>query len=102
MRGKSFRTIIMDDSSAWDSLEQATDKYTTTVKELVKSLEKFFGNLDEFIENMAEMEQHASSDRAHVEWSRQAVKQHPPLKLVRTYLFVPSTKKNLPYQRRNH
>lgn len=102
MRGKSFRTMIVDDSNVWESLGQATDEYATTVNELVKSLEKFFGDLDKFIENMAEMEQHAISDQAHVEWSRQAVKQHSPSKLVQTYSFIPSAKKNLPYQRRKY
>lgn len=94
--------MIVDDSNVWESLEQATDKYIATLNELAKSLEKFFGALDEFNEIMAEMEQHAISDQMCGELSRQPVKQHPPLKLVRTYSFIPSAKKNLPYQRRNY
>lgn len=82
------------DNNVWDSLERANN----AINELVEMIRKFFGNLDKLIENIAE----AISDQARVESSRQVVKRHPPLKLVRTYSFIPSVKKNLPYQRRNY
>jgi len=88
----------MDDSSAWDSLEQATDKYIKTVNEVVEAIRELFGTFNKLVETLAE----AISDQVRVELSRQNVKQHPPLKLLRTYSFVPRTKKNLPYQRRNY
>lgn len=82
------------DNNVRDSLERANN----AINELVEMIRKFFGNLDKLIENIAE----AISDQARVESSRQVVKRHPPLKLVRTYSFIPSVKKNLPYQRRNY
>jgi enoyl-[acyl-carrier-protein] reductase (NADH) len=82
------------DNNVWDSLERANN----AINELVEMIRKFFGNLDKLIENIAE----AISDQARVELSRQNVKRHPPLKLVRTYSFIPCAKKNLPYQRRNY
>lgn len=90
--------IIMDDSSAWESLEQATDKYIKTVNEVVEMIRELFGSFNKLLETLAE----AISDQVRVELSRQKVKQHPPLKLLRTYLFIPRAKKNLPYQRRNY
>lgn len=98
MRGKSFRTIIMDDSSAWESLEQAIDKYIKTVNEVVEMIRELFGVFNKLMETLAE----AISDQVRVELSRQKVKRHPPLNLVQTYSFIPRAKKNLPYQRRNY
>lgn len=82
------------DNNVWDSLERANN----AINELVEIIRKFFGDLDKLIENIAE----AISDQVRVELLRQDVKRHPPLKLVRTYSFIPSAKKNLPYQRRNY
>ena len=82
------------DNNVWDSLERANN----TINELVEMIRKFFVDLDKLIENVTE----AISDQVYVELSRQDVKRHPPLKLVRTYSFIQSAKKNLPYQRRNY
>ena len=95
--------MIVDDSNVWESLVQATDKYTATVNEatvneVVEMIRELFVDFNKLLETLAE----AISDQVHVELSRQAVKQHPPLKLVRTYSFIPRVKKNLPYQRRNY
>lgn len=90
--------MIVDDNNVLESLEQATDKHIMTVNEVVEMIRELFGDFDKLLETLAE----AISDQMHVELSRQTVKQHPPLKLVRTYSFMPSAKKNLPYQRRNY
>lgn len=82
------------DNNVWDSFERANN----AINELCEIIRKFFGDLDKLIENIAE----AISDQVRVELSRQDVKRHPPLKLVRTYSFISSAKKNLPYQRRNY
>lgn len=90
--------IVVDDSNVWESLGQATNKYIKTVNEVVKMIGELFEDFNKLLETLAE----AISDQVYVELSRQNVKRHPPLKLVRTYSFIPSAKKNLPYQRRSY
>ena len=90
--------MIVDDDNVWESLGQAIDEYIKTVNEVVEMIRELFVDFNKLLETLAE----AISDQVHVELSRQAVKQHPPLKLVRTYSFIPRVKKNLPYQRRNY
>ena len=90
--------MIVDDDNVWESLGQAIDEYNPTVNEVVEMIRELFVDFNKLLETLAE----AISDQVHVELSRQAVKQHPPLKLVRTYSFIPRVKKNLPYQRRNY
>ena len=68
------------------------------MNELGEAIRQFFVDLNKLIEDMTE----AISGQVRVELSRQNVKRHPPLKLVRAYSFIPSAKKNLPYQRRNY
>lgn len=82
------------DGNVSDSFERVNK----AMNELVEMIRKFFIDLDKLIENLTK----AISDQVRVESSRQDVKRHPPLKLVRTYSFIPSVKKNLPYQRRNY
>lgn len=82
------------DSNVADSFERVNK----AMSELVEMIRKFFIDLNKLIEGMTE----AISGQVCVELSRQNVKRHPPLKLVRTYSFIPSVKKNLPYQRRNY
>lgn len=84
----------MDDSNVGESLERDTK----TVNEVIELIRELFGDFNKLLETLAE----AIFDQVHVEWSRQNVKKHPPLKLVRAYSFIPSAKKNLPYQRRNY
>lgn len=82
------------DGNVWDSFERVNK----AINELVETIRKFFINLDKLVGDLAEV----ISGQVRVELSRQNVKRHPPLKLVRTYSFFPSVKKNLPYQRRNY
>lgn len=82
------------DSNVWESLERVNK----AMNELGEAIRQFFVDLNKLIDGMAE----AISGQVRVELSRQNVKRHPPLKLVRTYSFIPSVKKNLPYQRRNY
>lgn len=82
------------DSNVVDSFERVNK----AMNELVEMIRKFFIDLNKLVEDLAE----AISGQVRVELSRQNVKRHPPLKLVRAYSFIPSVKKNLPYQRRNY
>lgn len=82
------------DSNVVDSFERVNK----AMNELVEMIRKFFIDLNKLVEDLAE----AISGQVRVELSRQNVKRHPPLKLVRAYSFIPRVKKNLPYQRRNY
>lgn len=82
------------DGNVSDSFERANK----AMNELVEAIRQFFVDLNKLIEGMAEV----ILDQVRVESSRQDVKRRPPLKLVRTYSFISSVKKNLPYQRRNY